>query len=74
MLRHAAVNGNEHILALGSAHKAHMISKPALHSAALIIIGAGTFLIILVSALESVNVEFTHIASYFFKVFNKLVI
>ena len=75
MLRHLTINRNEHILAFGGgANEAHMVSEPAFDPPTLVVIGTRAFLIIFISALESINIEFTHKASYLFKVFYQFAI
>ena len=51
-----------------------MIAKPAFKTAALVIIGTRTLALIVITTLETVNVEITHICSDFFKVFDKLTV
>ena len=70
----AAINGDEYVFTLRSAHEAHMIPQPAFQTSPLIIIGSGTLRLIIVTAFETINIEITHICSDFFKVFDKLTV
>ena len=70
----SAIDGDKNIFTFRSANKAHMIAKPAFKTAALVIIGTRTLALIVITTLETVNVEITHICSDFFKVFDKLTV
>jgi hypothetical protein len=51
-----------------------MIAKPAFQTAALVVIGTRTFTLIVITALEAIYVEITHICSDLLKVFDKLTV
>jgi hypothetical protein len=70
----AAIDGDENVFTFRSAHEAHMIPKPAFQAAPLVIIGTLAFLLIIVTAFETVNIEITHIRSDFLKVFDKFAV
>ena len=74
MLCYAAVYGDKNVLALGRTNEAHMLRKPALQPAALVIIFPAAFLGIIVAALEAVNVKFTHIRAHALKILYKLAV
>jgi hypothetical protein len=69
-----AINGYENVLSFSGPYKAHMIAKPAFEPAALVVIGTRTLALIVVTALEAVNVEIAHIRSDFLKIFDKLTV
>lgn len=68
------VDRYEHILAVRSSHKAHVVAKPALYSSTFVIIGTGAFFAVIVTALETVDIELAHICSDSLKVFNKFAV
>ena len=70
----AAVDGDEDVLPLGGADKAHVVPQPALHAAALVVIGAGALGLIPVAALEAVHVEIPHIGADALEVFDEFVV
>jgi hypothetical protein len=51
-----------------------MVTEPAFHTAALVVVGAAALAAILVAALEAVNIEIAHIGADGLKIFNQLAI
>ena len=59
---------------IGCLTEAHEISQPALKAAALIVIAPGALLIILIPALEAIDIELPHVVPNPVKVFDKLTV
>ena len=70
----AAVDGDEDVLPLGGADEAHVIPQPALHAAALVVIGARALAVEVIAALEAVDIEVPHIGADALEVFDQLVV
>jgi hypothetical protein len=51
-----------------------MIPKPAFQTPPLVIVGTGAFLLVILTAFESVNIELSHIGSDLLEVFDKLAV
>lgn len=62
------------IFAVLRASKAHVIAKPAFESAPLIVIGACTFVGVILATFESVNIKLAHVGADLLKIFDKLVV
>ena len=69
-----AVDGDEDVLPLGGADEAHVIPQPALHAAALVVVGAGALAVEVIAALEAVDIEVPHIGADALEVFDELVV
>ena len=72
MVGQAAVQRQENILAFRSLAKSHILSQPALHPAAFIIIGTGAFLMVLVSVFKTVHIKLPHIRPDSLEIFYQL--
>ena len=70
----AAVNGQENVLSVCGLPEAHEVSQPALNSAALVVIAPGTLFVILIPALEAIDIELPHVVPNPVKVFDKLTV
>jgi hypothetical protein len=51
-----------------------MIAKPAFKAAAFVVIGTRTLALVVITALEAIHVEISHVRSDLFKVFDKLTV
>ena len=70
----AAVDGDEDALPLGSTGEAHVVSRPALQEAVLVVIGARAFGLKRLAALETVDIEVPHIGADALEVLDEFVI
>ena len=70
----AAVDGDEDVLPLGGADKAHVVPQPALHAAALVVIRPRALGLIPIAALEAVHVEIPHIGADALEVLDEFVV
>ncbi len=73
-MRYPAVDGKENILSVGALTKPHVVPKPALHAAALIVIRAGAFFVVFLAALETADIEFPHIVARAIEILDKLAV
>ena len=69
-----AVHRQEDIFSAAVLAKGHIAAQPALDPAALVVVAAGAFCVVLLPAFEAVDVEFTHIVPDARKVFDQLAV
>ena len=69
VLHAAAVDGNEHGLAIRCLPEPHVVAQPALDPAPFVVVRTGAFLCVLSAAPESVYVEAAHVFADLIEVF-----
>ena len=70
----SAVYGQKYIFTASILTKGHTVPNPAFDSAALVVIGTGTFLCVFFPRFEAVYIKFPHIVTDFCKAFDKFVV